>query len=85
VRCARCGNNNTEGNRFCGMCGAPLVAPAAVRPAPASSSNVPVMPRPTSISSPPLNVPPVAAPPNALKVFSRLTPFADPNRQPTPR
>lgn len=63
MRCARCGNNNTEGNRFCGMCGAPLVAPAAVRPAPASSSNVPVMPRPTSISSPPLNVPPVAAPP----------------------
>jgi hypothetical protein len=27
VRCPRCGNQNSEGNRFCGMCGAPLIAP----------------------------------------------------------
>jgi len=26
VRCGRCGNENAEGNRFCGMCGAALVA-----------------------------------------------------------
>jgi hypothetical protein len=26
VRCGRCGNENDEGNRFCGMCGAALVA-----------------------------------------------------------
>lgn len=26
MRCGRCGNDNAEGNRFCGMCGAPLVA-----------------------------------------------------------
>lgn len=26
MRCGRCGNDNTEANRFCGMCGAPLVA-----------------------------------------------------------
>jgi len=26
VRCGRCGNENSESNRFCGMCGAPLVA-----------------------------------------------------------
>jgi len=26
VRCGRCGNDNAEGNRFCGMCGAALVA-----------------------------------------------------------
>jgi len=26
VRCGRCGNDNAEANRFCGMCGAPLVA-----------------------------------------------------------
>jgi hypothetical protein len=26
VRCGRCGNENDESNRFCGMCGAPLVA-----------------------------------------------------------
>jgi zinc-ribbon domain len=25
VRCNRCGNSNSEGNRFCGMCGAPLM------------------------------------------------------------
>jgi len=25
VRCGRCGNDNAEGNRFCGMCGAALV------------------------------------------------------------
>ncbi|HKN15539.1 MAG TPA: zinc-ribbon domain-containing protein [Candidatus Sulfotelmatobacter sp.] len=26
MRCGRCGNENSESNRFCGMCGAPLVA-----------------------------------------------------------
>jgi len=26
VRCGRCGNDNAEANRFCGMCGAALVA-----------------------------------------------------------
>ena len=25
MRCGRCGNENSEGNRFCGMCGANLV------------------------------------------------------------
>lgn len=25
MRCARCGNENVAGNRFCGMCGAPLI------------------------------------------------------------
>jgi hypothetical protein len=38
VRCARCGNENSEGNRFCGMCGAGLLvkgqAPSAAMPAP---------------------------------------------------
>jgi TPR repeat protein len=34
VRCGRCGNENSEGNRFCGMCGASLVAkPQAAAPA----------------------------------------------------
>jgi hypothetical protein len=35
VRCGRCGNENAEGNRFCGMCGATLVGraePAAPAP-----------------------------------------------------
>jgi hypothetical protein len=33
VRCPRCGNENQEGNRFCGMCGATLLAAPAVNPA----------------------------------------------------
>jgi len=30
VRCGRCGNENDEGNRFCGMCGTALVAKGQV-------------------------------------------------------
>ncbi len=29
MRCGRCGNENSEANRYCGMCGAPLIAVAA--------------------------------------------------------
>jgi len=39
VRCPRCGNENPDNNRFCGMCGATLLsspAPAAGPPQPAS-------------------------------------------------
>ena len=36
MRCGRCGNENSEGNRFCGMCGAPLV--------PRAQTHVPVTP-----------------------------------------
>jgi hypothetical protein len=32
VRCGRCGNENAEANRFCGMCGASLVATPPVAP-----------------------------------------------------
>lgn len=47
MRCARCGNDNPEGNRFCGMCGATLLAsevPAAQvqRAATPGSSPAPV-------------------------------------------
>jgi hypothetical protein len=35
VRCGRCGNENPEGNRFCGMCAAPLVSKAQADAAPA--------------------------------------------------
>jgi hypothetical protein len=39
VRCPRCGNENTEDNRFCGMCGAKLLAPPlAVASVPAQST-----------------------------------------------
>ncbi len=37
MRCGRCGNENAEDNRFCGMCGASLVAkPQPSAPAPAA-------------------------------------------------
>lgn len=57
MRCGQCGNENAEANRFCGMCGATLVAttsvpnqapavapagtPAAVRPAAPAPVSVP--------------------------------------------
>jgi hypothetical protein len=51
VRCARCGNENSETNRFCGMCGATLlqgstqnVAPPVARPAQATQPPAPVLP-----------------------------------------
>jgi hypothetical protein len=47
VRCGRCGNDNTEPNRFCGMCGAPLLA----KPQPPAPPPVPVVP-PKNIAVP---------------------------------
>jgi len=41
VRCGRCGNENADTNRFCGMCGAPLSAPvqtATAQPARSAST-----------------------------------------------
>ena len=35
MRCPRCGNENVAGNRFCGMCGATLLAPTPAPPQPA--------------------------------------------------
>jgi len=46
VRCPRCGNENPAENRFCGMCGATLLAPASVTPKPQPVS---VPPPPTPI------------------------------------
>jgi hypothetical protein len=50
VRCGRCGNENAEGNRFCGMCGTSLVAiaqDAGQSSARAPAAAVPVQPIPT--------------------------------------
>ena len=46
MRCARCGNENSEQNRFCGMCGASLLSASA--PKPAESQPVPVAASPTA-------------------------------------
>jgi len=62
VRCARCGNENSDTNRFCGMCGATLLqggtalpataarpaTPVAAPPSPGLSSAGPASPRPSS-------------------------------------
>jgi len=51
VRCGRCGNENSGDNRFCGMCGASLVANEAV---PVTASPI--------ITGPAVTAPPVSAP-----------------------
>ncbi|MGB9284800.1 MAG: zinc-ribbon domain-containing protein [Candidatus Sulfotelmatobacter sp.] len=42
MRCGRCGNENAEGNRFCGMCGASLVVKPQASSAAAPTSPAPV-------------------------------------------
>ena len=66
MRCPRCGNENSEENRFCGMCGAKLLAaPAVVASTPvavaASSAPVAAARSSSSLSSPPAR-PQVVAP-----------------------
>lgn len=56
MRCGRCGNENADTNRFCGMCGAPLVAAPTAQPVgaakatqaaqPVSGSSAPAPARP---------------------------------------
>jgi len=66
VRCGRCGNENAEGNRFCGMCGSPLLSsPQSPQVVPQSrapiSSATPSRPAPIQVGSPPLHsVPPAS-------------------------
>jgi hypothetical protein len=38
LRCARCGNENLDGNRFCGMCGATLLSAPAPSPSQRSAT-----------------------------------------------
>lgn len=68
MRCSRCGNENSDGNRFCGMCGAALLS---APPVAASSQQRPA-------SSPPASFP---SRPQASEA-PRSTPAPQP--QPTP-
>jgi hypothetical protein len=66
VRCARCGNENQDGNRFCGMCGATLLT------APAASATVRSAPQaPASPSVPASSVPLSPAPPSSAPIPAR--------------
>jgi hypothetical protein len=75
VRCGRCGNENTEENRFCGMCGAVLGAntqaaaqapgavPAGQVAGPVSGARQAAVPaQPVLVQSGPKQAPPAAVP-----------------------
>jgi len=68
VRCPRCGNENSEQNRFCGMCGATLLVPA---PPPK-----PTPPAPTPIRQEP---PPARAPEPAQSATPGFTADVSPS------
>ena len=62
MRCPRCGNENPAGNRFCGMCGATLLAATPAPPQPPRSAPAPApMPTPEPIRRPAPEAPPTAA------------------------
>lgn len=49
MRCPRCGNENPESNRFCGMCGATLLAPTptpVAKPPQSAAAPIPVRTEP---------------------------------------
>ncbi|HET6179274.1 MAG TPA: zinc-ribbon domain-containing protein [Candidatus Sulfotelmatobacter sp.] len=75
MRCPRCGNDNPGTNRFCGMCGATLLA----APAPAA----PVQGAPSSTASVPVAVPSHAAPAPVAQNATAARPAAPvPREQP---
>ena len=57
MRCGRCGTENKEGNRFCGMCGATLLSAAPVSPQtpqrPTATQPPPLPARPQTAETPP--------------------------------
>ncbi len=63
MRCSRCGNENLDGNRFCGMCGATLLAASTTA---ASASVQSAAPSATKVpsSAPPAPVQPQTPPPS---------------------
>jgi hypothetical protein len=74
VRCPRCGNDNFDGNRFCGMCGAtliknqPSVVPSPPPPAPSQAERrpEPSSPRRAAPAAPPEEPSPAITGPSFL-------------------
>jgi hypothetical protein len=58
VRCGRCGNENAEANRFCGMCGASLVATTQTAGQSPTSTENAAAPSQAAIPVPPVPVAP---------------------------
>ncbi len=67
MRCARCGNDNPDENRFCGMCGATLLKVPAAAVAETQTQRAagasPVLPSPVTVAAAPPPAPPRPAPP----------------------
>ncbi len=85
MRCAKCGNENSESNRFCGMCGTTLIGnapPAKATPVPVPKvikpEPSPVAPAPLAPQAPVAPVP--IAPEPELRFATRLTPPAESSR-----
>jgi hypothetical protein len=79
VRCARCGNENSDANRFCGMCGATLLAaPSVVTSAPAPGAAA----RPAAVAPPGTSAPAqpqVPAAPRASTPEQEASPISGPS------
>ena len=58
MRCSRCGNENSEQNRFCGMCGGSLLATPPAKPAESQSVSVAAAPTATRAVAGPAQEPP---------------------------
>ncbi len=73
MRCPRCGNENSEDNRFCGMCGTKLVSP------PLATATVPTQTTTLRTSAAPSSAAPSSVAP------SSVASTAQPVTQPVPR
>jgi hypothetical protein len=58
LRCTRCGNENSEENRFCGMCGASLLSSSAPKPGEPQPVSVAAAPTATRVGAEPAQEPP---------------------------
>jgi zinc-ribbon domain len=78
VRCPRCGNENPAGNRFCGMCGATLLAPTPAPPQPAHQPPRSA-PAPAPATQEPIRRPAPEAPRAAARIADEPPSIAGPS------
>ncbi len=87
MRCARCGNENPDGNRFCGMCGATLLTAPAASATALSTPQAPASPSvplsSAASSSVPLPSAPSSSAPSSAPIPTR-PPAPEPSRAPAP-
>jgi hypothetical protein len=82
MRCARCGNDNPDENRFCGMCGATLLKVPAASVAETQTQRAagasPALPSPVTVAAVPPVEPPRVAPPPPRAEPVRSEPRSEP-------